>query len=167
MKQFLLACAALVSLSAPALAGDIAVTGDVYSYATAKSQKNGAVFLEISNGTPKDIHLISANTDVSSTTEIHTMSMDDGIMEMRRLEKLTVAAEQSASLEPGGDHIMIMGLHSPLKEGSKFPITLNFDNGQSVSATVSVLAPGAKPAHAHDGHDHSSHGDDHSHHGHH
>ena len=41
-------------------------------------------------------------------------------------------------LQPGGYHVMLMGLHAPLIEGSSFPLTLSFDNGKDVTLTVKV-----------------------------
>ena len=57
---------------------------------------------------------------------------------MRPIETVEVPANAQASLKPGGDHIMLMGLDTPLKEGDSFPMTLTFEVAGNVSITVPV-----------------------------
>ncbi|MCW8860848.1 MAG: copper chaperone PCu(A)C, partial [Rhodospirillales bacterium] len=51
-----------------------------------------------------------------------------------------------AALQPGGDHVMFMGLNAPLKEGDTFPLTLVFKNAGEVTINVTVKAAGAMGA---------------------
>ena len=46
-------------------------------------------------------------------------------------------------LEPGGYHIMLMGLAHALEEGSSFPLTLTFEKAGSLEIDVPVQGPGA------------------------
>lgn len=124
-----------------------------YAFATSKTQTNGAVFMEIMNHSDQDITLIGATAgEISKRTEIHSMDMNDDMMMMRKLEKLEIPAGETATLDPMSNHIMLMGLNAPLEAGGSFPLTLTFDNEQSIETTVWVTKPGQKPDHH--GHDH-------------
>jgi hypothetical protein len=125
----------------------IAVTG-AWARATAGGQKVGAAYMELA--APAGTALVAAETPVSARVELHTMSMEGGVMKMRPVEKIEVPAAGKVSLKPGGLHLMLIDLKQPLKEGSRVPITLTFQSG-AAKTTVSVEAEvrplsGAAPA---------------------
>ena len=47
---------------------------------------------------------------MAKAVELHSMSMEGGIMKMRRLAAIDILADQPVSLKPGGLHIMLVGL---------------------------------------------------------
>jgi copper(I)-binding protein len=59
---------------------------------------------------------------------------------------LTIAPGTAALLKPGGDHVMLMGLKQPLKEGESFPLILTFEKAGDVQVTVKVEKAGATGA---------------------
>lgn len=122
---------------------------DVWSRATAGGSKTGAAYATLTNkGTAGD-RLVSASTPVAGKVELHTMSMEGDVMRMRQIDGIDVNPGASVELKPGGLHIMLMDLKAPLKEGDKFPLTLNFEKGGSSTLDVSVrslAATGGKPA---------------------
>jgi len=65
------------------------------------------------------------------------------VMKMRPLAGLDVPAGQPVTLKPSGDHIMLMGLNGPLREGQSFPLTLTFEKAGTRDVTVAVEKPGA------------------------
>jgi periplasmic copper chaperone A len=58
--------------------------------------------------------------------EIHSMSMQNGVMKMRMLEQLELQPNKTEKLAPGGFHLMLFGLKAPLQEGQKVDFTLCF-----------------------------------------
>jgi copper(I)-binding protein len=114
---------------------------DAYAFATTEVQKNGAVFLTAQNNSGEKITITGASAENAETLELHTMSMDNNVMEMRKVESFEVEAGQSTTLKPMGDHIMLMGLKAPLKEGENFPLTLTTSAGE-VAVDVKIVAPG-------------------------
>lgn len=84
--------------------------------------------------------LISAQSPVSKTVELHNMSMNDGVMQMRHLDQLTLEAGKAVKLEPGGLHLMLIDLKQPLKIGDKVPLDLKFTLGKSSTGTLRVVA---------------------------
>ena len=64
--------------------------------------------------------------------------MDEkGIMRMRPQEFVDIAPGQSLSFEPGGHHLMLIGVES-LQEGDEFQISMNFESQLSLNAIVNV-----------------------------
>jgi len=122
--------------------GDITIDHP-WARATPGAAKNGAAFLTLSNAGAAGDTLLSASSGVAKKTELHTHQMTDGVMKMRQVEKIDVAAGGTTELKPGGLHIMFMGLHKPLKEGSSFPLTLTFEKAGSVEVEVKVEKVGA------------------------
>jgi hypothetical protein len=72
------------------------------------------------------------------------MSMQGMVMKMRPISGVDIPAGQPVSLKPGGEHIMLMGLSQPLREGQSFPLTLDFEKAGPRTVTVTVEKVGAK-----------------------
>jgi copper(I)-binding protein len=89
--------------------------------------------------------LLGASTPVAEQAEMHTSTQVDGMMQMRPLERLDLAAGESAEFEPGGRHLMLTGLRQPLATGAQFPLTLRFAKAGELVVQVKVIAPGAAP----------------------
>lgn len=116
---------------------------------------NGGAYLDISVEGKGSAVLVGARSKASDSVEIHTMSMNDGVMQMRPLEKLEITPDSPVRMRPGGGHhLMLMQLDQPLAEGDSFPLTLEF--AQRGEIEVEVWVQGAKEgSEAADGHHHA------------
>ncbi len=111
----------------------------------------GAGYLTITNtGTTPDV-LTGGSASVADRVEVHEMSETDGIMKMRHLaDGLVVAPGETVALEPGGKHLMLMGLKHGLQAGAPFTATLEFKFAGAVTAEFSIAPIGAEgPEHSH------------------
>ncbi|MGI9404725.1 MAG: copper chaperone PCu(A)C [Hyphomicrobiaceae bacterium] len=98
-----------------------------------------AVYLKIRNTTGEDDRLVSVKTPVSEKAEIHVSRNENGIMRMRRLgEGVPVLAGEMVSLEPGGRHVMLIGVQEPLVKGETFPLTLTFEKAGEIEIPVAI-----------------------------
>src|SRR3979490_3165401 len=124
--------------------GDLVIT-QAWTRATPNGAKIGGGYLTIENkGTAPD-RLIGGSADVAGSGQVPEMSMDNGVMKMRPLEKgLAIAPGKTAKLAPGGYHLMMMDLKSPLKQGDKLPITLEFEKAGKVKVSLDVQGVGAQ-----------------------
>jgi hypothetical protein len=103
----------------------------------------GAAYGEIRNDGAEADTLVSATSPAAGRVEIHTHAHEDGVMKMRRLEKLEIPAKGSVTLAPGGHHIMLFDLAGPLKAGDRLSLTLTFEKAGALSAEAEVAAVGA------------------------
>ncbi len=98
----------------------------------------GAAFLSIDNAGAKLDRLVGASSSVAKTTELHTHIKDGEVMRMRRIDVIEVPAKATTTLQPGGLHVMFLGLTEPLAAGGSFPLTLRFAEAGEVSVIVEV-----------------------------
>lgn len=131
-----------------------------FARASAGPARNGAAYLTLKNAGGHADRLIGASTPAAERAELHTHIKDGDIMKMRQIEAVDVPAGGMAMLEPGGDHVMLMGLKAPLKEGESFPLTLIFENAGEVTVDVAIGAVGAMEGHGGMSH-HGTHGGGH------
>ena len=130
--------------SSPAPAHDIAVK-QAWSRATPKGAKVAGGYLAIENRGIQPDRLLSASSSAAAKVEIHQMALQDGIMTMRPLDDgLTIPADATVALAPGGDHIMFVGLNAPFEEGQRVPVSLNFERAGKIDTTFEVGSVGAK-----------------------
>lgn len=123
-----------------------------YSTPTIGSGNTGAVYFMNIKNNGKDVdQLIGARTDVSSTVEIHEMSLENNIMKMRAIPEVQLPSGFEVTFKHGqanGYHLMLIDLKKPLKLGDKFPMTLKFKKAGECQAEVWVEAPKGE-AHKH------------------
>jgi len=147
MKTMLIAVALAVA-SAAAVA-QVPKIADAWARSTVSGQTAGGGYLRIDNKGGGADRLVAVSADVSTTVELHTMTMDGDVMRMREVSAIEVPAGQTIELKPGGFHIMFMGLKAPLKAGSSFPLMLKFEKAGEVKTRMQVAAPGADKGHDH------------------
>jgi copper(I)-binding protein len=118
-----------------------------FSRATLPNAPVGGGYLTIENRGKTADRLVSVSSDVAAETQIHEMAMEGDVMRMRQLpDGVEIPAGETVALEPGGVHIMFMGLKHPLVEGETIPVILHFEQSGPVEVELSVLAPGADSA---------------------
>jgi periplasmic copper chaperone A len=146
-----LASAALAMLIAAApvnadeiKAGDLVIS-QAWARATPKGAKIGGGFLTIENKGSAPDRLLGGSSDVAASLQVHEMSMDNGVMKMRPLDKgLTIDPGKTVKLAPGGYHLMMMDLKAPLKQGDKVAVTLDFEKAGKVAVSLDVQGVGAQ-----------------------
>ncbi|WP_417332966.1 copper chaperone PCu(A)C [Halarcobacter sp.] len=134
MKKTLLG---LLVASSALFASSIEVK-DSYVRATPPGLPNSAAFMTVVNSGDKDVAIVKASSTVSKVVELHTHDMKDGVMKMYQVPKIDVASKSETVLKPGGFHIMLIGLHNPLKVGENVELTLELSNGETKTITAPV-----------------------------
>ncbi|MGI9331869.1 MAG: copper chaperone PCu(A)C [Gammaproteobacteria bacterium] len=152
--------------------GDVEIENP-WARASVPSAPNGAAYVTLTSRGSEPDRLQSLTTPIAKRVEIHGHRMQDGLMKMERYADLEVAPGASIVFEPGGLHLMLLGLAQPLAQGDTFALTFQFERAGSVTLDVPVQALSTMsymgPAHGsmnskHDG-DSKHHGDAHSKHG--
>jgi hypothetical protein len=115
-----------------------------WSRATAKGATTGAGYMTITNkgAAPDKVSCIS--DDASALCQIHSMTMEGGVMKMRPVEGgLEIKPGESVMLKPGGYHVMFRDLKHPLEQGASVKVTLKFEHAGTIDVDYPVLALGA------------------------
>ena len=133
--------------------GDLVVE-QPWARATPGMGKTGAAYLTLSNHGADADRLLTVATPVAKKAELHGHMMEGAVMKMRPVTAIEVAPGTPTVLQPGGLHVMLMGLTAPLKKGDRFPLTLTFERAGSVEILVDVAGVGAMEPAGMQGHGH-------------
>jgi periplasmic copper chaperone A len=129
---------ALLSSAALTLSAAGLEVGAPYVRAVPPGQPNSAAFMSLHNSSTEDRALIGAESPVAEVVELHTHVEEDGLMRMRRIERIAVSAGETTTLAPGGLHIMLIGLKSDLAPGQTVELTLIQDDGERLAVQAPV-----------------------------
>lgn len=148
MKRFIAVSLAALTLAAGAAFAHDYKKGGVHvdhpwSRATAPQARNGAAYFVLNATGADSDRLVSAASPVAEKVELHTHLMEDGVMKMRPVVAIEVAPGSPTALQPGGLHVMLLGLKAPLVKGEKFPLTLTFEKAGELKVDVNVEDAGA------------------------
>lgn len=98
-------------------------------------------FMVLQNTGDKDVQLVKAESTIAKSTELHNHINDGGVMRMRPVTAVPVKAKSETALKPGGYHVMLIDLTTPLKEGETVSIKLGFADGSSKVVEARVQKP--------------------------
>ena len=157
LPLLLTATSLTATLAGSAAAADFNVAGlelnDLWVRASVPGQSNGAGYLQINNSSATADRLISAESDAATRTELHSVLNEDGVAKMRQVSGVDIPAQGSASLAPGGFHVMFLQLTGPFKQGSIVPVVLKFKNAGEIRVNFTVKPSTYNPGnHAMQGH---------------
>ncbi|MDP1766054.1 MAG: copper chaperone PCu(A)C [Methylotenera sp.] len=111
---------------------------DAWVRPTNPGQEVGAAYMTLIS--TKDTNLVSVESDVADSVEIHNMTMENGVMKMRMLETLPLKAGIPYKLAPGGFHLMLFDLKKPLLAGEEVSLVLTFKNKNKTLTKQNVNA---------------------------
>lgn len=99
-----------------------------------------AAFGILSSTADDELTVIAADTDAADGTELHETADDgSGTSVMREVGGgFAIPAQGALALEPGGNHLMLMGLTGPLRAGDEVRFTLTFSDDSTLSFTAPV-----------------------------
>jgi periplasmic copper chaperone A len=139
----------LVQLNAgPARAADYDV-GSIHistpwARATPKGASVGAGYMTVTNKGAAPDRVSCVSDDASAQCQIHSMTMDNGVMKMRPVEGgLEIKPGETVTLAPGGFHIMFVDLQHALEQGQSVKATLKFDHAGTIEVDYPIAAIGA------------------------
>lgn len=170
MKRHLVTIAVLL-MTSTAFAHEVTV-GDLQIIHTnipapTGSAQVAAGYMGISNEGDHPDTLIGVEVGFATQAMLHTTEFSaDGVASMKHVEALDIPAGDTVVLEPGGYHIMLMGLTQPLNVGDMLPATLIFEHGGRVEIEFMVDPADGSVDHSAMGHDgtdaHAAHGAGHT-----
>ncbi|HEX6144644.1 MAG TPA: copper chaperone PCu(A)C [Geminicoccaceae bacterium] len=156
MKAWLTAVVLLVA--AGAVQGAEIHLDDAWVRVSLGAVPNSAAYMTIRSDAPD--RLTGASSPAAKRVELHTTTMHAGVSQMRRLQAVEVGPGSPAVLQPGGMHLMLLGLTGRLEEGDAIRLDLEFEQAGTVAVEVPVrgLRAGGGSGHGPGGHGSGGHG---------
>jgi copper(I)-binding protein len=81
---------------------------------------------------------LAISSPIARQAEIHESRVVNGTVEMRPVESIECPPGATVRIEPGGLHVMLLGLTHPLAAGTTFPLLLRFRDAGSLTVQVVV-----------------------------
>lgn len=145
MKRLILVTASLLAACGKGGGSPDLQISDAWARETVAGQSATAAYMTIANrGTAGD-ELVSVTAPAPAMAMVHSTTNDNGIIRMRPVSELPMAAGETVALKPGGEHIMIMRLQEPLEQGDRLRLTLRFRRSGEQAVDVPVLSALASP----------------------
>ncbi len=106
--------------------------------ATVADQPTTGAFITLQ--ADSDSTLLSVQSPVAKTVQIHKMSMEGDVMSMGQVKSVELPAGKPVNFDPHGYHVMLIDLVAQVKEGDKVPLTLTVKNAKGEQETIEVQA---------------------------
>lgn len=98
-------------------------------------------FMTLTNPALKEpLVIVGASSPVATKVTLHKTEKMSGMdmTRMRPVASISIPPKGSVQLQPGGLHMMLEGIKTPLKEGQKVKIVLKFDDGDTQTLELTV-----------------------------
>lgn len=128
----------LGSLAAPAFACDELAVTDAWARLAPPTAPVMAGYLTLSNAGKEAVTVRAGSSADFMSVELHNMTHENGVMQMRKLDSLDVAAGGELALAPGGMHLMLIGPKRAFAAGESIQIVLQICDGQQQTITLPV-----------------------------
>jgi len=114
-----------------------------WSRPTAPGMPMGVAYLSIANRGKSADTLVGASSPVADKVEMHETSIVDGMARMRPLSAIDIPPGATVKIQPGGIHLMLVGLKTPLERGKTAPLVLEFRDAGRITVQLGIEAPDA------------------------
>ncbi len=115
-----------------------------WARATPKGASSAAGYMTVTNGGTTPDRLTCVSSEAAAECQIHTMSLEGGIMKMRPVDGgLEIPPGGTVTLKPAGLHVMLVNLKHPLEPGKMVEVTLKFEKAGTVEVELPIAAIGA------------------------
>ncbi|MDR0736001.1 MAG: copper chaperone PCu(A)C [Zoogloeaceae bacterium] len=112
---------------------------DAWVRATVPGQQATGAFMTLQSAAP--LKLVEVRSPLAAAAEIHEMQVDEkDVMRMRAISQLDLPAGKTTRLEPGGLHIMLLGLRAEAKAGERTTLTLVLEDAARQRQEIAVNA---------------------------
>ncbi|MGH6760620.1 MAG: DUF1775 domain-containing protein [Phyllobacterium sp.] len=128
----------------PVKVGDLELKG-FYTRAMLPGAKVAGGYVSITNAGKADDRLLGGTTPAAGRLEVHEMTMQGDVMNMRKLaDGIAIPAGETVELKPGGLHMMFFEIPEPFKEGATVPVALEFEKAGKIDLVLPVTSAKGK-----------------------
>jgi copper(I)-binding protein len=155
VKRLIVLAAAFALLAAGCGGDDGVSVDDPWARNSPRMANAGAIYMDLESGDGDRLIGAAVDASIAGKVEIHETAMVEGemgeeseegmggAMMMQEVGEIALPAGETVKLEPGGYHIMLLDISTPLELGETFDVTLTFENAgeQVVEVEVREEAP--------------------------
>lgn len=120
------------------------VVAKPWARASIIKSRPGVAYLTLRNTTAKPDRLLAVTSPLAANVMLHSSEVSNGVMTMRTVTSLKINPGQVITMQPGGMHLMLIGLREPLRQGAQLAIVLEFENAGRLQVSVPILSIAAK-----------------------
>ncbi len=102
------------------------------------TQKITGGFVSITNNSDTNLAIVAASSPISEAVELHTHVKKGDRMMMRKVPQIDLPAMETTMLQPGGLHLMFIGLKQPLSVGDQINVTIKLNDGSTEKLMMPV-----------------------------
>jgi len=95
-------------------------------------------YMKLQNRSKKKQTITHVSSPQFKRVEIHSMTMENGMMNMQQLKSLSIQAKKTVVLESGGLHLMLIKPLKHLKEGTNVELTFKLISGELTTINTKV-----------------------------
>jgi copper(I)-binding protein len=106
--------------------------------ANAPGAPNSAAYMVVYNASAHDDQLLSVSCPCAGQASLHVSHMVKGVMHMQAAGAVTIPAHGRVAFTPGGLHVMLTDLKSPLTDGQSQTLSLHFAHAGRIDAPFAV-----------------------------
>jgi len=117
---------------------DLLSVRDAWVAEALPGQSMTAAYLILVNEGDVDEELISVESEIAENLELHEMAQQGEMMRMRKVDLIMIGPGKEVALEPGGLHIMLIGLTREIREGDTVELNLLFESGANLTVSAPV-----------------------------
>lgn len=134
----LLGAAMLAGLMAACSTAEPALTpSNAWLRAVVPGTDRTAGYVTVENTFDQAVKLVGASSPNFGRVELHTMSMENGKMQMRPVDGYTIEAGETLALKPSGDHLMLLFPRGDFGDQVPFSLAFRGPDGGLMSLDVS------------------------------
>ncbi|MCB1679514.1 MAG: copper chaperone PCu(A)C [Halioglobus sp.] len=141
----------LASASGAAMA-QLLVLEDAWVRALPPTMNRTAAYMTLINRGDATAEVVGGRAELAQTVEIHTTRDVDGYRRMEQLDSISIAPDQRVRLQPGGTHLMLLGLSRMPAAGETLPLCVGLASGAEVCTVAQVRTAAGRqsePGHHH------------------
>ena len=97
-----------------------------------------AGYMTIHNPQTYPSKIVALSSNAFASVEIHRTVEKDGMVSMEWVPELTIPANATVQLAPGGLHLMLMQPAAPTKPGTMIAITIQLEDGSEQNLQLIV-----------------------------
>lgn len=112
---------------------------NAWARASVAGQQASGAFMRLTAQEP--LKLVGVESPAAAVAEVHEMKMEGDVMRMRAIESLDLPKDVAVDLKPGGYHLMLQQLKSPLVKDTQVPVTLVFKDAKGAESRLSLQVP--------------------------